>query len=378
MTERAQPDLSAPTVDPAAAAAHDSPPAPRQPAGPGGVTLHDVARAAGVSLATASRVLNGSARRVADSYRERVEAAARKLGYTANLSAQATARGTSNIIALLVADIADPYFGQIAAGVARGADEAGLVLTIAITERDARREAALVRTLRGQRPRGLILAASRTAAAERPEEPEPSGQPELRREIEAFASFGGRVVAIGRGAPELRSVPIDNFGAARNLGLAMAGRGYRRAVVLAAGVGVISSDDRLAGFTAGFAEGGGKGVEVYRGGFTREAGWQAMRDALAAGIEPHTVVFGVSDVVAIGAMSAIRDAGRRVGDDIAVCGFDDIATSRDVTPALSTVHIPLEDVGYQALRAIVDDDWDAQAAGITHQVVLRDSTPPVR
>ena len=115
-----------------------------------------------MSLATASRVLNGSTRKVAESYRERVEAAAAKLGYTANLSAQATARGTSAIVALLVADIADPYFGQIASGVARGADEAGLVVTIAITERDPQREVRLVRALRGQRPRGLILAASRT------------------------------------------------------------------------------------------------------------------------------------------------------------------------------------------------------------------------
>ena len=73
----------------------------------GAVTLHDVAREAGVSLATASRARNGSTRKVADSYRERVEAAAARLGYTANLSAQATARGTSAIIALLVADIAD-------------------------------------------------------------------------------------------------------------------------------------------------------------------------------------------------------------------------------------------------------------------------------
>jgi LacI family transcriptional regulator len=86
----------------------DSPSALRS----GSATLHDVAREAGVSLATASRVLNGSARTVAGPYRERVEAAAEKLGYTANLSAQATARGTAAIIALLVADIADPYFGE--------------------------------------------------------------------------------------------------------------------------------------------------------------------------------------------------------------------------------------------------------------------------
>ena len=145
-------------------------------------TLHDVAREAGVSLATASRVLNGSARKVAESYRERVEEAAARLGYTANLSAQATARGTSAIIALLVADIADPYFGQLAAGVARGADEAGLVVTIAITERDAEREARLVRALRGQRPQGLILAASRT------EDEDGDG---VRAELDAFGAMGG-------------------------------------------------------------------------------------------------------------------------------------------------------------------------------------------
>jgi hypothetical protein len=251
VTDHARPSSTSPTAGSVKATLQpDETPMPRQSPAPGGVTLHDVARAAGVSLATASRVLNGSARRVADSYRERVEAAARRLGYTANLSAQATARGTSAIIALLVADIADPYFGLIAAGVARGADEAGLVLTIAITERDPEREASLVRTLRGQRPRGLILAASRAVAAESSVGAEEPSQPELLRELDAYASFGGRVVAIGRGAPELRSIPIDNFGGARNLGLAMAGRGYRRAVVLAAGVGVISSDDRVSGFAA--------------------------------------------------------------------------------------------------------------------------------
>ena len=139
-------------------------------------TLHDVARAAGVSLATASRVLNGSTRTVAEAYRVRVQASAAELGYTANVSAQATARGTSAIIALLVADIADPYFGLIASGVARGADEAGLVVTISITERDPAREARLVRALRGQRPRGLILAASRTTE---------SSHPTVRAELDA-------------------------------------------------------------------------------------------------------------------------------------------------------------------------------------------------
>lgn len=331
-------------------------------------TLHDVARAAGVSLATASRVLNGSTRKVADTYRDRVEVAAAELGYTANISAQATARGTSAIIALLVADIADPYFGQIAAGVARGADEAGLVVTIAITERDPEREARLVRALRGQRPRGLILAASRTAE---------SSDPVVQAELDALASNGGRVVALGPGAGAVRSVIVDNTRGARDLGRALGERGYRDAIVLAAGAGVLTSDNRTAGFTEGFGALGGTVSRVYRGGFTRESGFQLMAQALAEGVAPGTLIFAISDVVAIGAMTAVREAGRIVGSDIALCGFDDIPAGRDVTPGLTTVRIPLEDVGYLALRAAVDDEWDAAALPLPLEVVLRDSTPVV-
>lgn len=217
----------------------------------GAVTLHDVAREAGVSLATASRALNGSTRKVADSYRERVQAAAARLGYTANLSAQATARGTSAIIALLVADIADPYFGEIASGVARGADEEGLVVTVAITERDPAREVRLVRALRGQRPRGLILAASRASK---------DIAPDLSAELDQFAAVGGRVVALGAGSDGsdvVRGVAIDNRGGAAELGAALAARGYRTAVVLAAAAaGVVTSDDRVAGFADGFGAAG--------------------------------------------------------------------------------------------------------------------------
>lgn len=340
---------------------------PRRAVSPGAVTLDDVAREAGVSLATASRALNGSTRKVAASYRERVEAAAVRLGYTANLSAQATARGTSAIIALLVADIADPYFGLIASGVARGADEAGLVVTVAITERDPAREVRLVRALRGQRPRGLILAASRSTA-----EPDP----ELARELELLSGMGGQVVALGPGAAGVRSLILDNRGGADRLGRALVERGYRDAVVLAAGEGTATSDSRLAGFTAGFTEAGGGEPRVYREGFTREAGYAAMIRALADGVAPGTVVFGISDVVAIGALTALREAGRTPGDDIALAGFDDIPTGRDVTPALTTVRVPLEDVGYQAFRAATETDWQAHPDDLRLEVLLRESTPP--
>lgn len=329
-------------------------------------TLHDVALSAGVSLATASRVLNGSARRVAESYRERVESAAAELGYTANLSAQATARGTSAIVALLVADIADPYFGQLAAGVARGADDAGLVVTIAITERDPERELRLVRALRGQRPRALILAASRS---------EESSSTELQLELDALGRAGGRVVALGPGAGPVRTVRIDNRGGARALGAALAERGYAHAVLLAAAEGVHTSDDRVGGFSDGFTAGGGVVDRIHRGAFTRDSGYAAMREALEAGIARGTLVFAISDVVAIGALAALREAGRDVGPDVALAGFDDIPTGRDITPALTTVRVPLEEVGYETLRAAIDDDWEPHPDTLRLDVLLRDSTP---
>ena len=112
---------------------------------------------------------------------------------------------------------------------------------------------------------------------------------------------------------------------------------------------------------------------MLRGGFTRESGHDLMAQALAAGVAPGTVVFGISDVVAIGALSALREAGRSVGDDVALAGFDDIPTGRDVTPALTTVRIPLEEVGYQALHAATDAEWEPAALRL--EVLLRDSTP---
>lgn len=329
-------------------------------------TLYDVAREAGVSLATASRVVNGSSRQVAESYRVRVQEAAHRLGYTANLSAQAIARGSAAIVALLVSDIADPYFGQLAAGVARGADERGLVVTIATTDSDPSREARLVRALGAYRPRGLVLAASRTGG---------SVGAQVRAELDAVAAAGGRVVALGPGVDGARSVVVDNHGGAAALGTALAARGYRDAVVLAAQEGVRTSDERAAGFAAGFGAAGGTVHRVRHGGFTREQGRELAERELAAGLPAGTLLVAVADVIALGALAALRAGGRAVGTDVALCGFDDVPAARDVTPGLTTVRVPLEDVGYEAVRAVAEDDWRPGRATLPLEVVLRDSTP---
>lgn len=321
-----------------------------------------------MSLATASRVLNGSTRKVAESYRVRVEAAADKLGYTANLSAQATARGSSAMVAVLVGDITDPSFGRLVAGVVRGADDAGLFVTVADTARDPEREKGLVRALRGQRPRGVILGVARHAG---------SDTVDVQAELDALASTGCRVVVLGSGESGQRAVEVDNRGGATALGDEMARLGYREAVIVAGAEGLRASAERTEGFTAGFTGGGGVIRETRHGALTRDAGYDIGRRLLADDLAPGTLVFGASDLIAAGIASAVRDAGRTVGADIAVAGFDDIATARDIGPGLTTVRAPFEELGLRALRAAAEAEWDQGAQEpLPLEVIVRGSTPP--
>jgi len=331
------------------------------------VTLHDVAREAGVSLATASRSLNGSTRKVAEEYRQRVLEAAARLNYTPNLSAQAVARGSTMTVALLVADISDPYFSSIAAGVAREADTEGLIVTIAMTERDSVRELELVRTMRGQRPRVMILASSRRTA-------DPLAKA-LVAELEAFESNGGRVVLISTNELPFRTVLLANTEGAADLAGSLVELGYRRFAVITGSGELRTASDRLRGFRQGLTIAGAVLDErnVVEAAFTRDGGYEGMTQLIGRGIHDIDCVFAVNDVMAIGALSALRDAGFEPGVDIGVAGFDDISTARDVSPALTTVAIPLVELGRRALRKAIGDGVDNSL--VPTRVVVRDSTP---
>jgi LacI family transcriptional regulator len=351
------------------------------------VTLNDVAREAGVSLATASRALNGSSRVVKDEYRERVHAAALKLNYTTNLSAQAVAKGSTTSVALLVSDIADPFFSSIASGVIASAGEAGLIVTMSVTERDPARELALVRALRGQKPRVIILAGSRSTQR--------LHQNELVAELEAFEASGGRAVFVSQHELPFDTVRIDNYGGARDLARSLVGLGYTRFAAITDADSLLTASDRLAGFTAGLAEHGLVINPDHRvaGAFTRDGGYDGAVELVRRGLNDVELIFAVTDVMAIGAMSGLRAHGIEPGRDIAIAGFDDIQTVRDVTPALTTVSVPLVDVGVEALGIALrprngasdihpDADRAAESDGdrdvtIATSVTLRASTPGI-
>lgn len=333
------------------------------------VTLHDVAREAQVSLATASRALNGSTRKVADSYRDRVLAAAEKLGYTPNLSAQAVARGRTNTIGLLVGDIADPYFSSIAAGAMSVAAESGLVVTMAVTGRESDRELEIVRAMRGQRPRAMILAGSRFSDATR--------EQDLVAELQKFQASGGRVVFVSQHSLPFTTVQLDNYGAARKLGAALSARGYRRVGIVAGPDNLITSRDRVRGFADGLAE---NGVELdpknlVNADFSRDGGFTGTTELISRQPNELDLIFAASDVMAMGALSGLRASGIEPGTQIGVAGFDDIPTVQDVMPPLTTVAVALEDLGRRALELALREEPDEAGAIVGGSIVIRESTP---
>lgn len=334
----------------------------------GQVTLSDVAREAGVSLATASRALNGSANRtVGAELRERVQAAALRLRYSPDGIAQAMARGRTTSLGLVVHDIADPYFAAIAAGVAEAADGAGLTVTLASTRQEPHREVEIVGLMERQRARAVILAGARQG--------DDATEAALRAALDTFRAVGGSVAAIGRAALGVNAVVVGNREGAADLVRALHGRGYRRFALLGGPERHATAADRRAGFLDALAELGCPAPRHVGGEFTRDGGYAAMGRLLADRGDTE-VVLAVNDVMAVGAIAAARDAGVHVPHDLAVAGFEDVEVSRDMTPALSTVRLPLAAIGAAATRLVLQPPSDDPVlVRVTGEVVLRDSTP---
>ncbi|MET4061909.1 LacI family transcriptional regulator [Arthrobacter sp. UYP6] len=351
-------------------------------------TLYEVARHAGVSLATASRVLNGSNRRPGGAISERVRASADELGYIANAQAQGLAKKNSGILGLILHDVSDPYFSMIARGVQESVQDHQKVVLLASTGRGLEAERHAIATFAARRADAIVIAGSRTdndaASAE---------NSLILAELRRYKANGGQVAVIGHPVvgshPDdgFHSVPVPNRELSSRLAADLAAAGHRRFLVLAGPEGLVTSDDRLAGFQEGLRHAGLDPADVHRTGFNRDGGYGAAVElgARVAAMErpeqrtrqgggPAVCVFAVNDVMAIGAIAGFREVGLRIPEDIAVAGFDDIETLRDFTPALTTVQLPLADLGRAAVARVLGGETPAEPAGIEGTVILRRST----
>jgi LacI family transcriptional regulator len=336
------------------------------------VTLGDVARRAGVSQPTASRVLNGSARQVNEVYRQRVLSAARELGYTPNLSAQAVARGTSRTIALVISAISDAYFSEMAASILRQAQNVGLGVSIAVTDRSVTRELELVREVRGHRPRAIILAGTGYV--------DPPSYTALVDELRRYEAAGGRVVLISRSDLPFEQVAFDNHEGARKLAGRLAELGYRRCLIVGSGTPLLAMRQRVEGFIAGLAEAGLEQPAdlVFHPDFTRDGSRKLIESLDEAVLADTELIFAVTDDLALGILAGLRARGLAVPGDISVAGFDDIKTLTDIVPQLTTVHVPLDEVAADAIYRATVPKAELRRRTIPTHPIIRESTPPLR
>lgn len=334
-----------------------------------GPSLSDVARLAGVSLATASRVLNRS-RSVSPDLRERVLQSAAKLDYAPNPHARALAQSRDASVGVIVHDISDPYFSEIVRGALDQAQSSGRMLLICNTYRDIERELAYIRHFRAQRVDAVLLAGSGRVARE--------VGARISAEVLGFERAGGRAALVGRHEATGDMVMPDNDGGARLMAHHLVGLGHRRIGVIAGPQALTTTADRLRGFMEELAE---LDVELPEtsiawGDFGRESGEVAV-DELLARVPGLTAIFALNDVMAIGALAALQTKGLDVPGDVSLAGFDDIPFAVDLRPALTTVRVPMLELGRRAFSLA----FDPRPAGfrlerLATQLVVRESTAP--
>jgi len=333
------------------------------------VKLEDVALHAGVSLSTASRVLNGPpSHRGRAELRERVLASAQALGYVPNPHARALASSTSNTVGLVVQDVRDPYFAVVAGGAIEVANEHGLMVTIVCTYRDPAQEARYLSLLRAQRVRAIILAGSAY------EDVAPTKA--MAVDLEAYCAAGGAVVSITRHRLPGDTVLVENREGAAELARRLLKLGHRDFAVVAGPRKLTTARDRVAGFASALADAGIKlgANRIVNADFDRDGGYAAGQRLLKGRSLP-TCVLAANDAMALGLLAAFRAHGVAVPQQVSVTGFGDIPAARDSVPALSSVHLPLDALGAEAMR-LADRGTGDRTVTIGGRVVLRDSTAP--
>lgn len=328
----------------------------------GAPRLIDVAEAAGVSLASASRAMSGGSG-ISPEVATHVREVAQRLGYEPNLHARGLAGGLVPTIGLVLHEIGDPYFAEIASGVIRNATLAHRSVQIAQADRSPDSELAQVQSLLRQRVGSIIIAGSGYG--------DPSRELRMAEVLTDFALAGGRAAVIGRHHLRVDSVLPDNHGAGVSIGRHLVELGHRRIGVAAGPLDLNTVADRIAGLREGTADAGVE-LTVVANSFNREGGIAGARELNGTGV---TAIVGLNDAMAIGVLSELRQQGTRVPDDMTVVGFDDISVAADVAPALTTARIPMFAMGQQAVELILRPADDEPRNVVTqHELIVRSSS----
>ncbi len=332
------------------------------------ITIYDVAREAGVSYGTVSRVINDDPHVKAETY-ERVQQAMSSLGYVIDKTARNLAVGRSHVIGVLVPDLGTGYIGEIMRGIDAELGLAGYDLMLYTTHRRESKEASYIATLARGMAEGMLLILPRNPAA---------FMDTLREHNYPF------VLIDHQGIDDKGSaVGATNWQGGFNATEYLIRLGHQRIGFITGSMDLGCSRDRLAGYQAALrAHHIPNGDDlVYEGEFDQPDGYAGAK-ALLEKTNPPTAIFASNDVMAMGVMDAVRDCGLRIPDDVSVIGFDDIPQASQLHPPLTTIRQPLEQMGRVATQMLIDQFKDSGhypgRIELPTELIIRSSCQPLR
>jgi len=316
-------------------------------------TIRDVASAAGVSVATVSRVLNGNGS-VAIATRSHVQQAVTRLAYVPDNAARSLSTRNTRCVGVLLPDLHGEFFSELIHGIDRSVRARRLHLILSCSHGDAAEARAALAALRG-RVDGLLVMS-----------------PHLDGRVLA-SSLPPAVPTVlmntGLEAASCSTIDIDNRGGAVAMVRHLLGRGHRRIAHIAGPENNVDAKARLAGYLEALAEARPVGApHVLRGDFTEESGYRAGRQFVSLSERPDAV-FAANDMMAVGCLFALGEAGIAVPDEIALAGFDDVPIARFVSPPLTTVRIRIAELGELALERLATAIEAGESDKVTRQTL---------
>ena len=330
-------------------------------------TIQDVARDAGVSTATVSRVFSAP-ELVLETTRNKVMEAVNRLGYEPNFAAKSLRTLRTEKILVTVPDISNPFFSQVIRGVEEAALAAGYSVLLGDTRHEETREEQYAAMFRRKEADGLIFLGHRL--------------PDVLAEM--VAAKGPKTPIVNgcefRPGLAVSSAHIDNERAAAEVVEFLYGLGHTRVGVVTGPLASPISSDRLSGvLSAAQRHGHASALRMAIGDFSIESGVRQTGELLDEPGRP-TAIFCFSDEMAMGALEAIRQRGLRCPEDVSLVGFDDIRFAEYLHPKLTTVSQPKEQIGHEVVRLLMDilsgRATALQNVTLPHQLVVRSSTAP--
>ena len=315
--------------------------------------MKEVAREAGVSVATVSRVINGQGP-IREATRRRIRRVVEKLRYAPHGAARSLITRETHTLGVLLPDLFGEFFSELIRGIDATARRRGYHLLYSGSHGDRSEAEAMVRAMRGRVDGLIVLSPDGNRGALRANVPE---------------NFPVVLLNSAGGGRSFDTIAVDNFGGAAAMVRHLAGLGHRRVAFIAGPPGNRDASERLRGYREAMRSVGewSKELEI-PGNFREEAGYEAC--ARIRGLRPRpSAVFAANDSMAIGLLYACREAGLRAPEDLAIAGFDDIPIVRFITPSLTSVRVPIAELGTCAAQRLLDV-LGGKPAGRPRKVVL--------